>query len=101
MKPTNTGSIAADGEESPDELRASFRRVAHDINGVLNTLALNIELLDRSTAGVGGGLDGAAEGARERCLATLRRAVGEIQQIVAHRLLTIESSGADPAPLDR
>lgn len=64
----------------------SLQRVAHDINGALNSLALNIELLDRATAFGSAADDEARAAARERCLAALRRAVAEIQQIVAHRL---------------
>lgn len=63
-----------------------LHRVAHDINGALNTLALNIELLDRATASGSSADDETRAAARDRSLAALRRAVVEIQQIVTLRL---------------
>lgn len=91
-------SIAAEGEGRRQELEWNLRRVAHDINGALNTLALNIELLDRATAKGGEGSDGAGDAARQRCLASLRRAVDEIQQIVGRRLVALAGSDPDPTP---
>lgn len=81
------------GDEARRELEARLRRVAHDINGALNTLALNVELLDRAAAA--DVREDAAQAARDRCLASLRRAVGEIQSIVRDRLLPL--SGGDSA----
>lgn len=87
------------GDDARREFEARLRRVAHDINGALNTLALNVELLDRATATERGtsaaGEEDPAHAARERCLASLRRAVGEIQRIVSDRLLPL---GADDSP---
>ncbi len=80
----------ASGGDEPRDLRKDLRGVAHDINGALNNLALNLELLDRSTA------QGAVapEGARERYFASLRRAVDKIGEIVSQRLLPL--AGGDP-----
>ena len=81
---TQERSDPAAGEASFLTIRESLRGIAHDLNGALNTLALNVELLDRSTASrVGSEED---ELARARCLARLRRAIGEIQEIVEQRL---------------
>ena len=98
-------SNAGEGGEPPRDLGADLRRVAHDINGALNTLALNIELLDRATAAGGAApvtpatppaFDTARQVARDRSLGSLRRAVGEIQQIVGLRLVPLASRDSDP-----
>ena len=74
----------ADEETETGSQRAAVRGIAHSINGALNTLALNVELLDRSAANrVGSEED---ELARTRYLTSLRRAIGEIQAIVELRL---------------
>ena len=74
----------ADEETETGSQRAAVRGIAHSINGALNSLALNVELLDRSTAKrVGSEED---ELARARYLASLRRAIREIQEIVEQRL---------------
>ena len=77
--PDPTDEAAAAGSR-----RATVRGIAHSLNGALNTLALNVELLDRSAANrVGTEED---EIARARYLAGLRRAIREIQEIVEQRL---------------
>ena len=74
----------ADTESEAGAKRAALHGIAHSINGALNSLALNVELLDRSTAKrVGSEED---ELARARYLASLRRAIREIQEIVEQRL---------------
>lgn len=88
-------SIAADGDGRPRGIPADLRRIGHDINGALNTLALNIELLDRATAAAGGAGESPEQAARQRSLEALRRAVAEIQRIVALRLVPLADSGAD------
>ena len=78
-------ATSAPGTEARSELRA----VAHDINGALNTIALNLELLDRAAAAG----DSAPEGSRERYMGNLRRAVATIGQIVSARLLPLDRAG--------
>lgn len=74
----------AGAESEGGAKRAAVRGIAHSINGALNSLALNVELLDRCTANrVGSEED---ELARARYLASLRRAIREIQEIVEQRL---------------
>ena len=81
-KPPNPAP--ADTESEAGAKRAALHGIAHSINGALNTLALNVELLDRSAANrVGSEED---ELARTRYLTSLRRAIGEIQAIVELRL---------------
>lgn len=92
MQEDDPGPGTQGSDDDGRELEARLRRVAHDINGALNTLALNVELLDRAAAAEGG--ESAA--ARERCLASLRRAVGEIQRIVRDRLLPLASGDSAP-----
>ena len=98
MNEDDRASSAPESEGPSRGLEGELRRVAHDINGALNTLALNIELLDRATAKGGEGSDGAGDAARQRCLASLRRAVDEIQQIVGRRLVALAGSDPDPTP---
>ena len=74
----------AAGETPAVAIQKSLRGIAHDLNGALNTLALNVELLDRSKANSVGSEED--ELARARYLASLRRAVREIQEIVEQRL---------------
>ncbi len=94
-------------QQLEEEARAvSFRRleetvrgIAHDLNGALNNLALNVELIDAATAG---GSDDAADAAsRARSLANLRRAVREIQSIVEQRLLPLGRPGEPGRTLER
>lgn len=76
-------------------LEATVRAIAHDLNGALNNVALNVELLDAATAsGREAGFDADS---RARALANLRRAVREIQGIVECRLLQV-GRPEEPAP---
>jgi hypothetical protein len=88
-------STAADGDGQPGGISADLRRIGHDINGALNTLALNIELLDRATAAADAAGESSGQAARERSLAALRRAVAEIQRIVLLRLAPLADSGPE------
>jgi signal transduction histidine kinase len=85
IKPEEPTTPSLPGADPRGELRA----IAHDINGALNTIALNLELLERA-AGAG---DSTPEGARERYMGNLRRAVATIGQIVSARLLPHDRSG--------
>ncbi len=88
---------AADGGRRDFEAR--LRGVAHDINGALNTLALNLELLDRATATArDAGEEESPEVVRERCLASLRRATDQIQRIVSQQLLPLVGGSAGRPP---
>ncbi len=69
----------------PSSLRELLSGVAHDLNGALNTLILNIELLDATGAAVEGSDLGAARW--KRALAAMRRAAREAHEIVDRRLL--------------
>ncbi len=81
------------------DFEARLRSVAHDINGALNTLALNLELLDRATAAArDAGEEESPEAARERCLASLRRATDQIQRIVSQQLLPLVGGSAERPP---
>ncbi|MEO7794302.1 MAG: hypothetical protein ABIV06_05960 [Thermoanaerobaculia bacterium] len=82
-----------DAKDAPSaNPREGLRAVAHEINGALNTIALNLELLERvAMAG-----DGAAEGARERYMTHARRGVSAISQIVTLKLLPLAGSGGAP-----
>jgi hypothetical protein len=97
MQEEETRPSEAESEGGPRDLALQLRRVAHDINGALNTLVLNLELLDRATATRDAAAEGARSGARERSLASLRRAVSEIQKIVGGRLLALAGGDSDPA----
>jgi signal transduction histidine kinase len=66
------------GESAPP--RDAGRDIVHDLNGALNNMILNIELLDRLA---GEGEDGER---RARSLASLRRATREIQEIVERQI---------------
>jgi signal transduction histidine kinase len=88
-----TGKTAG-GARSP-ELREAVRGIAHDINGVLNNLALSLELLDRATAPEA---DPEAEAAsRLRSLSNARRAIRELQDLVERRILPLGETAA-PEP---
>jgi signal transduction histidine kinase len=63
------------------------RGIVHDLNGALNTLSLNVELLDLATAEPG--WTGAGAASRARALAKVRGAKREIEAIVALQLLPI------------
>ncbi|MEO8275393.1 MAG: hypothetical protein ABI639_04195 [Thermoanaerobaculia bacterium] len=82
----------ATGDLTPESrtlgaLSSSVRSIAHDINGSLNNLSLNIELLERSSRNsCGTELELAS---RERSLASLRRAMGQIREVVEQRLLPL------------
>ncbi len=87
---TQERSDPATGEALIVAIEESLRGIAHDLNGTLNNLALNVELLDRLTASPPGPND---EERRARHLANLRRAIGEIQQIVERRLTPLGRKG--------
>ena len=96
---SSDASIRDSRADRPEDL---VRAIAHDLNGALNTLVLNIELLDASAAGVDG--SAAAPAQRARSLAAMRRAVRELQEIVEHRLLPVGrevelGASGRPAPL--
>jgi len=71
------------------------RRIAHDLNGALNNLALNVELLVQTSAPEGdAGQDAAG---RARYVANLRRAIRAIQEILEQQILPLaEPGGPDP-----
>ena len=81
-KATEERPAPGPGEESAP-LRDPVRDIVHGLNGALNNLILNIELLDRLA---GGGDDSER---RARYLASLRRATREIQEIVERQLLPL------------
>ena len=87
------GAVAVNLPES--DSRGGLRSVAHDINGALNNISLNLELLDRADRAASGG-DGIPEGSRERYMANLRRAVAKISEIVSSRLVPPGRSGSAP-----
>lgn len=75
---------APDPEESDNApLRDPVRNIVHGLNGALNNLSLNIELLDKLAAA------GDDEARRTRYLASLRRAAREIQEIVERQILPL------------
>lgn len=100
MKEDDPGSGTQERDGNRRDVEVQLRRVAHDINGALNTLVLNVELLGRAMeadeADPHPGQETSALAARGRCLATLRRAAGEIQQIVRDRLVPL--AGGDSVP---
>ena len=93
MKEDDPGSGTQERDGNRRDVEVQLRRVAHDINGALNTLVLNIELLGRAMeadeADPDTGRDASERAARELRLATLRRAAGEIQHIVRERLVPL------------
>lgn len=84
-----------DGATPRLSLEATVRAIAHDLNGALNNVVLNVELLDAATASDReAGFDADA---RARALANLRRAAREIQGIVECRLVQL-GRPEEPAP---
>ena len=75
--------------------REAVRRIAHDLNGALNNLALNIELLVQTSAPEGDAGQDAAS--RARYVANLHRAIRAIQEIVEQRILPLGHTG-EPDP---
>jgi hypothetical protein len=73
----------APGEAESGSLRDRVREIVHGLNGALNNLILNIELLDRLEE------DGHDEVRRARYLAGLRRATREIQEIAEKQILPL------------
>lgn len=70
-----------------DPLGDPVRRIVHELNGALNILTLNIELLAAAQAqGEESGKGGEQQALR---LASLRRAVRQIQEIVERELLPL------------
>ncbi len=82
-KVTQIESARAPGESASASLRDPVRDIVHGINGALNNLILNLELLDKLA---GGGDD---DERRARYLASLRRATREIQEIVERQILPL------------
>lgn len=82
-KATEVRPAPRPGEVESAPLREPVRDIVHGLNGALNNLILNIELLDKLA---GAGDD---EVRRARYLASLRRATREIQQIVERQLLPL------------
>lgn len=85
---------AADARRPPappgagdDPLGDPVRRIVHGINGALNILTLNIELL--AAASAQGEESGKGGEQQVRSLASLRRAVRQIQEIVERDLLPL------------
>lgn len=77
--------------------REAVRRIAHDLNGELNNLALNVELLVQTSAPEGGAGQDAAS--RARYVANLRRAIRAIQDILEQQILPLAQPGG-PHPED-
>lgn len=91
MEEDDLRSLPQAGAEETRELRASVRKVAHDFNGALNNMVLNLELLERALRA-----DGAAPvPGSERCLANLRRALGQLTLITSRRLAPLAQSPAE------
>ncbi len=84
----------ATGAAGTDPLRSSVRSIVHGLNGALNNLILNVELLDKMPAGAADAGEEAAR--RARHLASLRRAVREIQEVVEHQLVPLGRADASP-----
>lgn len=78
--------------------RETMRGIAHDLNGALNNLALNVELLVQTAApDEGAGHDAAS---RARYVANLRRAIRAIQEIIEQQILPIGKT-EEPDPGSR
>jgi signal transduction histidine kinase len=84
------GAVAPKVPEA--DSRGALRTVAHDINGALNNISLNLELLDRAAAAG----DGIPEESRQRYMGNLRRAVAKISEIVSSRLVPLARPGSEP-----
>ncbi|MBP9822940.1 MAG: hypothetical protein KBF21_01835 [Thermoanaerobaculia bacterium] len=82
-KLTQIESARSPGESASASLRDPVRHIVHGLNGALNSLSLNIELLEKVAE------TGDDKERRARCLASLRRATREIQQIVERELLPL------------
>ncbi len=87
MQQDDPRNLPDDGEGQNRASLATLRELAHDMNGALNNLALNLELLERAMRGEG---NPAPE--CERYFANLRRALEQLTQIAGSRLLPLASS---------
>lgn len=87
MQQDDPRNLPGDGEGQNRASLATLRELAHDMNGALNNLALNLELLERAMRN-----EGAPAPACERYFANLRRALEQLTRIVGSQLVAVASS---------